>query len=232
MSVWFSCLVIHTQTPVAWGQFDAPICWQLHVVLHKTGKPNNITHLHTHTHTHTRTHTHTHTVHAQITPQHRIINLTVGQAYTIRCTAVGIPRPTVRFLEGKSNLQFRYHEEEDDTITSEYVLHDVKRSDAGIYYCFAHNILVNPPDGKRVVSDVKDITVTVQGEECFACKRERTRYLSLHVGRTWPSESQAECFVYWLCGCFHNSCKTIFHCCSIQQLSIKIALVHIVQASG
>ena len=59
MSVWFSCLVIHAQTPVAWGQFDAPICWQLHVVLHKTGKPNNITHLHTHTHTHAHTHTHT-----------------------------------------------------------------------------------------------------------------------------------------------------------------------------
>ena len=89
----------------------------------------------------------------------------MGETYTIRCTAVGTPRPTIQIYKANKNFQFRYLDEEDDSVSSELVLHDVRRSDSGLYQCIAHNILVNPPAGKRHVSDIIFITVTVEGEE-------------------------------------------------------------------
>ena len=112
------------------------------------------------------THTHTHhTVTPHITTQYRTVRLTVGEKFTIRCTAVGTPRPAVRVYKDEIDFQFRYHDEEDDSVSKELVLHDVRRSDSGLYHCLAYNTMVNPPSGKRRVRDVTDITITVEGKE-------------------------------------------------------------------
>ena len=85
----------------------------------------------------------------------------MGDIYTIQCQAVGSPAPEVAFLMNLGSSLFNDDDGEDDPVKSSLDFRPIGKGDAGDYYCYASNILVNPPVGRRRASDIVKITLEV-----------------------------------------------------------------------
>jgi len=62
----------------------------------------------------------------------------VGDSVKLNCSARGLPLPKVKWFKDGSIISTAAHEE-NDLITSEFVIHHVNPSDAGIYTCLFEN---------------------------------------------------------------------------------------------
>ena len=78
---------------------------------------------------------------------------------TVKCTARGFPPPSVRWIKLGSDSVTEIRGNGSSTL----VINDASSDMNGEYYCFAQNIQVNPPGGKRKKTNVWSISVTVRG---------------------------------------------------------------------
>ena len=92
-------------------------------------------------------------------PPDSVIRLHVGSSRSVHCDATGSPTPTVKWIRGSSHTP---PTTSGNGATLELVY--VTGEDAGTYYCFASNTLVNPPRGRREEVSVWTITVVIEGE--------------------------------------------------------------------
>ena len=91
-------------------------------------------------------------------PPDSTYTLPVGSTRSVYCDAGGVPRPDVKWIrESGGPLTVR----QNDSATLE--LNHLTKDDAGVYYCVAFNVLVNPPNGRREEGDTWKITVIVEG---------------------------------------------------------------------
>lgn len=95
--------------------------------------------------------------------QHQTITINQMDSTTVECTASGIPSPTVRWINSNSQSVDQTSLEGSSTL----ILRDVTFTHEGTYLCIAQNMLVNPPLGKRVLLQVWQVTVNVEGRWYF-----------------------------------------------------------------
>ena len=62
----------------------------------------------------------------------------VGDSVKLNCSARGLPLPKVKWFKDGRIISMEAHGE-NDLIKSEFVIHDFKPSDAGIYTCLFEN---------------------------------------------------------------------------------------------
>ena len=103
---------------------------------------------------------------AQVITPPQTFQLTVGQSFTMDCEARGTPNPRVRVLRlmgGQPELILQHNS--DDTVhPNTLFLPSVTMKEQGTYYCYAYNVLVNPPLGKRMERDLVPIGINVIGK--------------------------------------------------------------------
>ena len=92
-------------------------------------------------------------------PPDSTFTLHVGSSRSVYCDAGGVPRPNVKWIrESGGPLAVGQNN------SAILELNHLTKADAGVYYCVAFNVLVNPPNGRRDEVDTWKITVIVEGE--------------------------------------------------------------------
>ena len=97
-----------------------------------------------------------------ITPNHDV-HVTQGHDVTLSCDAIGQPTPSIRLLKGVAITAMNVAIP-NQQLAKAYIVNANSEDDAGTYVCYAKNIQVGPPLGKRTKVALHEIELYVDSK--------------------------------------------------------------------
>ena len=93
-----------------------------------------------------------------------------GQSLTLTCLFYGYPIPSVTWIKDEAALASNSVSNNNElTVYSELLLHNLTYNDTGVYYCQAQNFLVETLSS---ISNFANVTVNCEYYNCFLKKKQ------------------------------------------------------------